>query len=323
MIDLGPSTLGGLPATTASPDANGNFWNNFGPGQFVRLVDTGGAATASSDPAGIGFGATTNLGATFVFPPNGLENPDGGILGPFAIASATSDYIFSDAGSPVVGLELSSLDPALQYRFRFFGSRVFDVTQEAQYLVDGGNGVQSVTLVTSGTNIGSDGASFANDNIIAGIRGVTPRANGTIVIELSAAQGSFGYLNLLEVSVDDGAPDVSFTQQPTSQIADAGGTLAFSAVADAEFGAVNIRWQRDGVDLVDDGRIVGSQGETLTITGASLADVGVYTAVATGGGVDVSSDGAVAAVRQSATEFDLNGDGVLDVVDLLLFLNAF
>ncbi|MEM7754748.1 MAG: immunoglobulin domain-containing protein [Planctomycetota bacterium] len=324
LIDFGDN--GGLSPVALPGDANGNLWNNFNPGQFIRLQDTAGGLPGSSSPNGIGMGLTTG-GGDGGGAGEALDNPDPLLLGDLAVATATSDFLFRFddlSGSPeTLGIEFSSLDPSETYNFRFFGSRISSETRETQYTVIGGGGTESIALITSGTNIGSDGMSFANDNVIVSINGVTPQANGTIVLEVDRLQSNFFYLNALELQVVSGLPVVDFTAQPASVVANAGGTLSFTAeVADGT--GVTFQWQRDGVDLADGIDTSGATTASLTINNAGLDDVGEYTLVASSGGASTSSDVAVGAVRQSTLGLaDFNGNGMIDFFDVLDFLVEF
>ena len=322
LIDLGPLDLDGTDATTPSPDANGNDWNNFSPGQFVRLADTTGAFSASTIPDGIGFGATTGVGTNGSANPGGLSNPDAGLLGDLAIVTATQDYVFVGAGG-TLSFELSSVDPTQSFNFRFFGSRTSTETRETQYTVTGAAGAQTATLITSGTNIGSDGMSFGNDNMIAEISGVSATAGGIITVDIEVSQGGFGYLNLIEIEV---VPDVAvtITAQPESSVVDAGATLVFSAGAESTGSNLGFQWQRDGVDLVDDMRISGATTSTLSVSGASLDDVGEYALVASDSGVTAESITVIGAVRGTPLGIaDFNNDGSLNFFDVLSFLATF
>ncbi|MAY75760.1 MAG: hypothetical protein CMJ31_13800 [Phycisphaerae bacterium] len=338
LIDFGPDAIGGAEAETLGNDANGNRWNNFVPGRGLSLVDANNApvrAFGSFGPA-LFFGAAVgfNVGATFVDPADGLLNPNSFFLGELGIASATQDYVFIDTAlqtaQGTVQFDMANCNPDETYNFRFFGSRISGQDGFARYTVTGGNGAQTVELQTGGPNTGSDGASFGNDNTIVEITDVTPGTSNVIKIDISipvdgmgAPIGEFGVLNALEIQIGSRVPDVAFTMQPQDAIVDAGGTLVFNAAATSNAGAVTYAWRRDGAALTDDNpRVSGSTSDTLTITGAGVGDVGAYTVVATVGGVPVSSDSAVGGVRQSAGAFDLDLNGVVDIFDALLFIEA-
>lgn len=307
LIDLGPSSN-----PTASPDANGNTWNSFAPGQFFRLRDTTGATSAGATGVGIGFGATTPVGQSPASG-EGLSSPDPALLGDLAIESATEDFVFrSDNGvAPPENLrfEFSNLDQSLVYTIRVFASRVAGSTRETQYTVTGGNGSQSASLLTSG-----------NDREVAVIGGVSPTPAGVIALDAIALQGGFCYYNVIELSVGQ-ALDIAV--QPIGTITDAGAALSFDAVVTPSTG-VAFSWERDGVPLTDDDRITGSGTASLTIEPATLADVGMYRLVVSGGGDAIASEEVVGVVRGSSFGLpDFNADGVVDFQDVLAFLSAF
>ncbi|GAB4545478.1 MAG: hypothetical protein Tsb0013_03400 [Phycisphaerales bacterium] len=297
------------------------YWNDFKQGTFAgSLVTTTNQVTTIG--IGAGAGSALPVGTNGALgngdPATGTSDP--AFLGDFAVDSATGDYIFTaDGGSAaIVTLVVSGLDAGLEYNFRFFGSRVSTDDRITQYTVTGAASAMT-TLQTSGTNIGSDGMSFGNDNEIAEILNVVPRMDGTVDIEITAQTGGFGYLNILEIEV---VAPIDFTTQPTSQVVDAGGTLNFvCAVDDGGLGAT-LQWQKDGVDLVDGGDISGATTNSLTIVNASAEDVGEYTCVASAAGASVTSEVAVGAVRQSASAFDVNGDGSIDFFDVAALLDV-
>lgn len=190
LIDFGAAGAGN-PGTTASPDINGNSWNNFVPGGFYSLVDTLG------NMSGIGLSATTGVATNN---PGGLTTPSVALLGDLAIASATQDYIFVSAGA-TAGFKLDGLDPTKTYDLGLFGTRATTATRETSYVVTGGAGPLSTSLVTSGDNIGSDGMYDGNDDTIANVLGVTPNGDGEILIDVSVLQGNFGYLGAMSIQV--------------------------------------------------------------------------------------------------------------------------
>ncbi len=74
--------------------------------------------------------------------------------------------------------------------------------------------------------------------------------------------------------------DPVITMQPTSQIKDAGLTVTFKVAASGT-APLFFQWHKDGVVLVDDGKISGSASNTLTITNLLKADAGNYQVVVT------------------------------------------
>ncbi len=72
--------------------------------------------------------------------------------------------------------------------------------------------------------------------------------------------------------------------------------LPFSLSAKISGIGASYRWQKDGVDLVDGGRILGSGSETLTISGATLADAGQYRLRASNGNGSAVTEAATVTV---------------------------
>jgi hypothetical protein len=310
LVDTGPASLGGQPATTPSPDGSGSTWNNFSPGQTVRLVDTGGAFSASSGPQGIRLTSTTPV-STSVDISEGLASPDPALLGDLAVQSATQDYLVQlDFGGTVFGLELADLDPGLIYGLRFFASKTLgQINAATRYTVIGGNGVQAVTLATSN-----------NDDTVAAITGVTPRGDGTIAIEVASESGTFMFLNAMALDAGTGGPAITFGVQPEGTITDAGGALTLSAAVTGSEPGLELRWERDGVPLTDGGRVTGATTDTLVISPASLDDAGVYRLRATLGGATEYSSDAIVGVRGLGPADD-DGNGVIDFFDFMSFLS--
>ncbi len=314
LVDFGPASFFSGPAITTSPDANGNAWNNFTPGQSIRLVDATGGVSASGSPQGVLLSATTSLGAS-LFDNEGLVNPDPAALGMLAIGSATRDFVFrlSNSGT-TIGLRLGDLDPGLTYGLRLFASVAGGPAgAQTTYTAAGGNGSQSASLATS-----------QNTDTVALIGGIAPTAAGTIDLTLSAAEGSFMHLNAMELFVADAPPVVSIVQQPVAAIADVGGALVFAVQASSNEPGLAIRWERDGVPLADGGRVSGATTGTLTITRAKIGDAGLYRAVARNGATEVASVAVVGSVRTpSFGSVDTDGDGDADFFDLLGYLEAY
>ncbi|MBP7950970.1 MAG: N-acetylmuramoyl-L-alanine amidase [Verrucomicrobiales bacterium] len=82
--------------------------------------------------------------------------------------------------------------------------------------------------------------------------------------------------------------------QPSPQQLSAGQNAVFSAVASGE--GLSYQWLRNGVSLVNGGKISGATQPTLTIAGAQLADAGFYSLRVTGGGTTVTTTDAQLAI---------------------------
>ena len=187
LMDFGPSST-----PTASPDSNGNEWNNFSPGSFIRVADTTGAFTSSTIAAGIGFGLTTGSGVS-VLPDEGLLNPDPNLLGELAIETATQDHMFNfDIGGTTLGGEFSSVDPSVSFTFSFLCTRAGVEGETAIALTDASGTTTQSVVHTS------------NADTLVVFEGVQAQANGTIQFELSAASGDFMFINALQIDVEGG-----------------------------------------------------------------------------------------------------------------------
>ena len=94
--------------------------------------------------------------------------------------------------------------------------------------------------------------------------------DGTTTLRLRCTQGNpeFDYVLLYRAS------GVAVAQNPADQQSVAGTTLILTAKV-AGLG-LTYRWQKDGVDLVDDGRVSGAATDTLRIGGVAPSDAGRY-----------------------------------------------
>ncbi|MEK6702599.1 MAG: M12 family metallopeptidase, partial [Planctomycetota bacterium] len=81
----------------------------------------------------------------------------------------------------------------------------------------------------------------------------------------------------------------AFTRQPTNVVANAGAAVSFSSIASGS-PAPTYRWRRNGLTLSDDGRIVGSTTQTLTINAMVTGDAALYDCVATNSCGSATSD---------------------------------
>ncbi|MES2571888.1 MAG: GDSL-type esterase/lipase family protein [Verrucomicrobiota bacterium] len=218
LFDFGPSD-GTNGDQTAASDSNGNWWNNWhatngGGGitsgeHLANLVKSNGAATGIRMTITGGFLCNGKSAA------GGLFNPNPALLGELALETATEDFFYSSADDKSNatsddvpgGFMLAGLNPALSYEFRFFGSRNHTETRVTEYAVHGAN-QKTAILKTSGTGIGHAGGN-ANDDDVAIVSGVRPDAFGQVFVDLTLLQGSFAYLNAMEVVVSNSSAGLS------------------------------------------------------------------------------------------------------------------
>ncbi len=202
LVDFGPSNNDDGRAT-ANPDTNGNHWNCWRPKPGEWKIDAG---TKLNDLIDVKNKTTSlNLEITEAFTgSNGIQN--GGLIAPhgpvasllktFAVETATEDYFFTTGKAR---FKIAGLDLSRKYNFRLFGTRETTIARTTRYTLFGGNGPVTADLITSGNNIGSNGAYDGNDDEIATIGGVVPNSDGEILVEVAAEQGGFGYLGIMEI----------------------------------------------------------------------------------------------------------------------------
>ena len=72
------------------------------------------------------------------------------------------------------------------------------------------------------------------------------------------------------------------TQQPVNQLnLDPGSTAVFTVTATTAVGALTYQWQRDGIDLLPQAGVTGTNTHTLTLTNVQMSDETNYTCVVT------------------------------------------
>lgn len=203
LVDLGRHDGGVNGAPTTSPDYNGNYWNNFGPsgGTVAQNASLTNLVTANNTPTTLGL---TVMSSTFQ--DNGIQNgglttPDQALLGDFAVATATEDYFFVNGTTATGTLRLSGLNPAQKYKLGMFASRTTDAstTRTTMYSVVDLNGFHSVNLQTSGPGSGSPARPYGNDDTIVFLNDLVPDSSGQLDLAITAVNGDFAYLAVLQV----------------------------------------------------------------------------------------------------------------------------
>lgn len=189
-VDFGPNdvTNGNI---TASPDVNGNYWNN------VTNTGTTAPAVYLLTSKNVSSGACINI--TAGFSSNGINNggllaPSAALLNDLAINTATQDYFHTDN---TAGFIIKGLDVSKGYVFRFFATRNDPEVRRSNYTLVGKT-TYSATLQTSGTNLGGTGYNGNNSTIL--VTGtITPDVKGQIAITVKRELGSFGYIGILKI----------------------------------------------------------------------------------------------------------------------------
>lgn len=211
LFDFGHKNDANCPAT-ASPDGNGNHWNNIendaagekGKGTSFNLVYSNG------DPTPYTLTLVTNFWS------NGSAN--GGLteakwssttsqsLGDLAVGTATQDYFFVQGENTVCTFKLTGLDAAKGYKFHFFGSRsatAANQKREARYSVNGVNEFTGLLTITGPAN----GQQNTDDVLVSDI--IYPNQDGSVSVSLSKGSNTqtsnhYYQLNCMKVEEYEG-----------------------------------------------------------------------------------------------------------------------
>lgn len=168
-FDFGPKD-GTNGDETINPDMNGNYWNNISNASgsttmpistFSNLKNSNNNSTSYS---------LSFSGAQFVT--NGKLN--GGLLSPYAsqfsnqpdlaIATATEDYVYTQAKTNGPVITFSGLDTKKRYKFKIFGSRNTASDRTSQYTFQG-EGVAVVGTLATSSASGLGGNVYINPAI--------------------------------------------------------------------------------------------------------------------------------------------------------------
>lgn len=292
------------PAETAGvvPQAN---WNNLsgatGTGVSGLSYDNGGTAAASSATVTWTSPNTWRSGANNAFP----DGPDHKLVNGYLDTG--------NAANNGVTITVNNLDTA-------FTSVAYDVYV---YFVSDSNanrgGAYSVNdgktnIVKYGSTMGTPTA-FVEDpgtdqNLsVDGNYMVFRRLTGSSFTlktdtTLTSPNGFRAPVNAVQIvpSTQFG-PD--FVTQPSNISLYAGRTANFIANVDGFPAITSLKWQKDGVDVVNGGRISGASTTNLVITGAQAGDIGTYTLVATSPrGTTTSNPAKLAIVTQENSGYE-------------------
>jgi len=284
LVDFGPDNGGLDGVVTASPDANGNYWNNMTSitvgASLTNLVTTNNQPSTIALTLGAGVWAQNGIRN------GGLTNPATALLGIFAVPTATEDYIFlgQTYGTPdgTAQMLISGLDPARSYNLSMFASRNITSTRTTTYSVSDANGTHSVNLVTSGTsaNSGTNPSNIAgNDKTIASLNGLVPNLAGQLTFLLIVGDtGDCAYLAEMLIS-----PGPSITPVPTPiLLQDTSPSRAETVVGDqisftASFNtspAATYQWQFISGGVTND--ISGATSSTITLNNLQVTNSGAY-----------------------------------------------
>lgn len=142
-----------------------------------------------------------------------------------------------------------------------------------------------------------------NSNIVAQYTNITPYASGDIMIGYNDTFASIGDSNnfalIDNITVSPLPP--SILAQPSSQTVNTNSTVILSVIATSN-APLSYRWTGNGTNLIDNGRITGSQSNILAIANALLSDSGPYQVVVSNSAGSVTSAVATLTVVTQVTE---------------------
>ncbi len=218
-VDFGPNDVSN-GNITASPDANGLYWNN------ATNPNTSAAPIALKDAKNQTTTTTLSVSASLMM--NGIQN--GGLLTPasaalkqFALPTVTQDYFHTPTSG---SLTLKGLDKTRGYVFSLFGTRNDPENRTTTYTLLGAN-QYSGSLKTSGTNLGGTGYNGNNSTVLR-TKTIMPNSNGEIVLVITKTAGAFAYLGALKVEEVNGVGADPFCKTKDNlKIAWMGSSVAF------------------------------------------------------------------------------------------------
>src|SRR5690606_2359798 len=147
-------------------------------------------------------------------------------------------------------------------------------------------------------------------------RGVYVGVGGTSPPSSSPCMGA-AFQNVVEME-----RNLVFTDHPQDTTAAEGATVQFT-VGVAGPGPLSYQWRRNGIELNDLGGFAGAHTPTLTITGVTEAEEGVYSCKVSAGDCAMDeSRGATLDVNWSCVA-DFDGNGELSVADFAAFRAAY
>lgn len=189
-IDFGPNdvTNGNI---TASPDGNGNHWNN------VTNTSTSASPVYLVTSRRAFSGASIKI--TTAFSSNGINNggllsPGAALLNDLAINTATQDYFYTETTG---AFTIRGLDVSKGYIFSFFATRNDPEVRRTNYTLAGKTSYNA-TLQTSGPNLGGTGYNGNNSTVLT-TSTIMPDNKGEIAITVTREAGTFGYIGILKI----------------------------------------------------------------------------------------------------------------------------
>ncbi len=190
------TTTGNL---VSNPDTYGHYWNNMtslttSVGLTNLVMTNNTATTIALANVNVSTLAANNVGPTSV---------DTNRLGYFSVLNAYSTFFYGNSSTGSNALVITGLTTGNNYNLRWFGTRDTGVGGEVRvtsFTIVGGNGTFTTNVQTSGGNIGGTGTNFTYT--IPSLARLAPTTNNLIQFGFATLQGSFSYINLMEITVN-------------------------------------------------------------------------------------------------------------------------
>ncbi len=270
-FDFGPKD-GTNGDETTNPDTNGNYWNNISN-------NTGGGLMPLSTFSGLKNSKNVTTGYSLAFSGTQFTTNGkltGGLLSPYAsqlaynsdlaIASATEDYVYTQAQTNGPLITFSGLNTNKKYKFKIFGSRNVSSNRTTQYTLQGDGAAVTGTLATSTAPTGLGGTVYINSSI------TYPTANNSTVSYTLTSQGS----NTQAVTYYGNNSSVYasgfLTPGPSGTI-----TLTTVTTAAASYAYINALKIEEYDMLQVDATSIAISGSDITSSGATSQITVVYT----------------------------------------------
>ncbi|MEO8770299.1 MAG: GDSL-type esterase/lipase family protein [Ferruginibacter sp.] len=255
LIDFGPDV-------TASPDANGNYWNTITQTQTGTSLSN--FITAGNTTTTIGFQVVNRIDGTFnVAGPGTNTGNTAGVVNDYP-ATVTSDFSFAEPSATNGQWKITGLESLKQYTIKFWGTRtvsddrIIQIKRADQTTWQEYNSTNNVNYNTSAIFIFSGKSSMTFD----------------IRVKSGSA---FGYISLIDITRT--MPAVSVNVPPTARANDVTvslpgttGTLDGSASSDDDGTIVSYSWTQTSGPAV--AQIVSPTTATSTVN--NLIE-GIYT----------------------------------------------
>jgi hypothetical protein len=287
--DAATSSLAPEETAGVVPQAN---WNNLtgptGTGVTGLSYDNGGTATASSATVTWTSPNTWRSGANNAFP----DGPDRKLV---------SGYLDTgNAANNGVTITVNNLDAAftgVAYDVYVYFVSDSNANRGGAYTVNDGitNVVKYGSTMGTPTTFVEDPGTDQNLSLDGNYLVFRRLKGSSFTLKtdttLTNPNGTRAPVNAIQI-VPSRVFGPEFVTQPSPVMLYAGRTATFTVNVDGFPAITSVKWQKDGADITDGGRISGATTTNLVITGVTAADLGNYTLVATSSRGTTTSDAA-------------------------------